>query len=72
MSSCQRKSLLSQLISYKMLSWCERKKVGYIVGLAKTWSRKRRVIVKAERTAKGSNYTTSLPISKAIHCNAYG
>lgn len=77
---------------HKMLSWCEHKKVGYIVGLArnnrlnafsqelqkkaeelfqktgnkqrlfgefryaaKTWSRKRRVIVKAEHTGKGSN-----------------
>lgn len=77
---------------HKMLSWCERNKVYYIVGVAKnkrlnafshdlqgqaeegflnsgqkqrlfaefyyaakTWSRKRRIIAKAEHTAKGSN-----------------
>ncbi len=77
---------------HKMLSWCERKKVNYIVGVAKnkrlnafsqdlqqqaeerflstgqkqrlfsefyyaarTWSRKRRIIAKAEHTVKGSN-----------------
>ena len=77
---------------HKMLSWCERKKVDYIVGLAKnqrfnalsqnlqrqaeeglqqsgskqrlfgefhyaakTWGRTRRIIAKAEHTAKGSN-----------------
>ena len=76
----------------KMLSWCERNEVDYIVGFAKnkrlnalsqelqrqaeerfqesgnkqrlfnafhyaakTWSRKRRIIAKAEHTAKGSN-----------------
>lgn len=77
---------------HKMLSWCERKKVDYIVGVpknkrlnalsqdlqekaeelfqdtgnkqrlfsefryaAKTWSRKRRIIAKAEHTGKGPN-----------------
>lgn len=77
---------------YKMLSWCERSNVDYIVGLAKnkrlnafsqklqrqaeerfqqsgskqrlfgefryaakTWSRKRRVIAKAEHSGKGAN-----------------
>lgn len=77
---------------HKMLSWCERNDVGYIIGIAKnkrlntlsqelqqqaeegfqqsgnkqrlfaefryaakTWARKRRIIAKAEHTAKGSN-----------------
>jgi len=77
---------------WRMLAWCERHKVGYIVGIAKnkrlnrlakvyldaakyefetsghkqrrfhecryaadTWDRPRRVLIKAEHTAKGSN-----------------
>ncbi len=86
---------------WRMLAWCERHRVGYIVGIAKnkrlnrlakadrdaaehafaasarkqrrfaecsyaadTWDRSRRVLVKAEHTAKGSNpryVVTNLP-----------